>query len=42
MIKTKQDLRFFIAADRIMNGLSPKRNIKEIIIGVFEPGYRGG
>lgn len=42
MIHTKQDLKFFIAADRIMNGLPPNRSIKEIIIGLFEPNYRGG
>lgn len=42
MISTKQDLKFFIAADRIMNGFPPNRSIKEIVIGLFEPNYRGG
>lgn len=33
MIQTKQDLKFYIAADRIMNGRTAKRDIAEIIVG---------
>lgn len=31
MIKTKKELRFYIMADRIMNGYEPTRNFKEVL-----------
>lgn len=33
MIKSKKDLDFYIAADRIMNGLPAKRGLKELLFG---------
>ena len=33
MIQTKEDLHFYIAADRIMNGLPPKRQLKDFFWG---------
>lgn len=41
MIKTKKDLSFYIAADRIMNGRSAKRNIKEVAFDYIS-GDEGG
>lgn len=35
MIKSKEDLSFYIAADRIMNGKSPKKNVKEFLFDRF-------
>ena len=32
MIRTKRELEFFIAADRIMNGRPAKQGIKEILV----------
>ena len=32
MISTKKELDFYIKADRIMNGLSPNKSIKEYIL----------
>lgn len=31
MIQTKSDLKFYIAADRIMNGFTIRQSIKEFI-----------
>ena len=31
MIQSKKDLEFYIAADRIMNGLPAQRTIKEVL-----------
>ena len=31
MIQTKKDLRFYIAADRIMNGYKPYRNLSSLL-----------
>ena len=36
MITSKKELRFYIMADRIMNGLSARRNIRERL-GLFTP-----
>lgn len=35
MIKTRKELNFYIAADRIMNGKSPKKNVKDILFDRF-------
>lgn len=32
MIQTKKDLAFYIAADRIMNGFTVRRSLKDVFI----------
>ena len=41
MIQSKRDLKFYIAADRIMNGQSEKKTIKEAIINAIDRPMRG-
>lgn len=38
MITTRKELLFYIMADRIMGGLSPKMSFKEKILTVFNTG----
>ncbi len=37
MIETKQEMKFFIIADRIMNGRSPHRNLISALFELFFP-----
>lgn len=37
MINSKEELRFYIMADRIMNGYNPHRGIKEKLVSIFPP-----
>lgn len=39
MIKTKQELKFFIMADRIMNGKSPHKDLKTVLFEILFPDY---
>ena len=39
MIKTKQELKFFLAADRIMNRGTPRRSLKARIVELIFPDY---
>lgn len=39
MIKTKQELKFFLAADRIMNRGTSRRSLKSRIVELFFPDY---
>ena len=39
MVKTKQELKFFLIADRIMNGRSPHRNLKSVFFEMIFPDY---
>ena len=39
MIKTKQELKFFLAADRIMNRGVPRRSLKRKLIELISPDY---
>lgn len=39
MIKTKQELEFFLAADRIMNRGTQRRNLKAMITEILFPDY---
>lgn len=39
MIKTKQELKFFLVADRIMNGKSPQKSLESRIVELFFPDY---
>lgn len=41
MILSKNDLRFYIAADRIMNGYPAKKTIKEVVINLIDKPVRG-
>ena len=41
MIKTKKDLEFYIAADRIMNGFSERKTLKEWLINVVDMPWEG-
>lgn len=41
MIQTKNDLKFYIAADRIMNGLSEEKSLKEILMGIINGPLKG-
>ena len=41
MILSKQELQFYIAADRIMNGLPPRRSLKEFVLSIINPCVRG-
>ena len=36
MIQTKKDLRFYVAADRIMNGLPTHRGLKELVMNCID------
>ena len=36
MIKSKSDLKFYIAADRIMNGFPERKSIKELFINCVD------
>ncbi len=38
MIKTKKDLEFYIASDRIMNGYPARQNLKEKLMDIMRPG----
>lgn len=39
MIKTKQELKFFLVADRIMNRGSVRRSLKSVLFELFFPDY---
>ena len=39
MIKTKKELKFYILADRIMNGTSPNRSLKSVVFDLMYPDY---
>lgn len=42
MIQNKKDLHFYIAADRIMNGLPMHKSLKEQMVNIFDKPIRGG
>lgn len=42
MIQTKSDLKFYIAADRIMNGFTIRQSIKEFITYFIDKPVGGG
>lgn len=37
MIRNKKELDFYVKADRIMNGLTEKPNLKELVLRVIKP-----
>jgi serine O-acetyltransferase len=39
MISSREELRFFVAADRVMAGKSPKKNWKEYLLDIIYPDY---
>ena len=39
MIKTKKELRFYIAADRIMNGAPKHWSVRDFVNGLVKPNY---
>lgn len=42
MIQSKKELEFYIAADRIMNGRSAKRTLKEMVGDYISSDWGGG
>lgn len=42
MIQTKKDLQFYVAADRIMNGLPAYRGLKEKVRDLIDRPVGGG
>lgn len=42
MIQNKKDLQFYVAADRMMNGLPEKKSIKEFVRNFIDRPVGGG